>query len=144
MGVEYWQAWLTCSNQEWGAVGVTLQMTGLCNNVVLDARLHAGPHCSTVSLHWLHCQHLSIPHSLCPLLHSVIVTAHLVFTHSVLTISYTSQTSSQVRVFQSVSFVFPAFLSHFIAAQFAVTLPCPLSLMINDSIWPVQLHVHFI
>lgn len=79
--------------------GVTLQMTELCKNVLLDARLQAGPRCSTVSLHWLHCQHLSIPHSLYPLLHSVIVTAHLVFTHSVLTISYTSQTSSQVRVF---------------------------------------------
>lgn len=133
MGVKWssGKAWLTCSNQEWwggwvGVWGVTLQMTGLCENVVLNARLQAGPRCSTVSLRWLHCQHLSIPHSLCPLLHSVIVTAHLVFTHSVLTISYTSQTSSQVCVFQSVSFVFPAFLSHFIAVQSAVTPPCPL------------------
>lgn len=111
----YWQSLADMFQSGMVVVGVMLQMTGLCKNVALNARLQAGPRCSTVSLHWLHCQHLSIPHSPCPLLHSVIVTAHLVFTHSVLTISYTSQTSSQVHVFQSASFVFPAFFFFFIS-----------------------------
>lgn len=65
---------MTCSNKSVMYRSITLQRTGLSRDVVLYV---SSAWCSTVPLHQIYCHHLSIPHFLHPLRHSVRVTAHL-------------------------------------------------------------------